>query len=145
MINRIANILCRYTEIVSMVLFSVLIISVFLAVLDRFLIHQGLFWTEELARFLFVWLGSLTAAIMVQRRGHFAVSFLTEKFLDEHGRQILDIVISVIILALMVLNHLCGVCEVPNEPRPENRNVLCILLNTNRRGTDDFILYCTYH
>jgi len=108
-LTRVSNLLSRFTEIVSIVLFSVLITCVFLAVCDRFLLHIGLFWTEELARFLFVWLGSLTAAIMVQRRGHFAVPFLVDKLLGERGKQILNIVISVIMLALMVLLLVYGI------------------------------------
>jgi TRAP-type C4-dicarboxylate transport system permease small subunit len=147
-INRISNLLCRFTEIVSMVLFSVLIISVFLAVSDRFLIHRGLFWTEELARFLFVWLGSLTAAIMVQRRGHFAVSFLTEKFLDEQGRQILDIVISVFMLALMVLLLVYGIIYAEfarYQMSPALRIGMCYVYYSVPTGAALMILFWTAH
>ncbi len=108
-LERMSNFLVRFMEIISVVLFAALLISVFLAVCDRFLFHIGLFWTEELARFLFVWLGSLTAAIMVQRRGHFAVPFLIEKLLDERSKQILDIVISAMMFALMVLLLVYGI------------------------------------
>ena len=148
MINRISNFLSRLTEIVSMVLFSVLIISVFLAVSDRFLIHRGLFWTEELARFLFVWLGSLTAAIMVQRRGHFAVSVLTEKLLDERGRQILDIVISVIMLALMVLLLVYGIIYAEfarYQTSPALRIGMCYVYYSVPTGASLMILFWIAH
>lgn len=101
--------LARFIEIVAVVVFSALILSVFLAVSDRFMFHIGFFWTEELARFLFVWLGFLTAAIMVHRRGHFAVPYFVDKLLGERSKQVLDIIISCMMLALMVVLVIYGV------------------------------------
>ena len=144
MLTRISNFLSRFTEIVSIIIFSILFISVFLTVCDRFLFHIGFFWTEELARFLFVWLGSLAAAIMVQRRGHFAVPFLIEKLLGEQNRQILNILISVIMLALMVLLLVYGIIYAEfgrHQISPALRIGMCYVYYSVPTGASLMILF----
>ena len=148
MIERISNFMVRIMEIVSIALFAVLLLSVFLAVCDRFLFHIGLFWTEELARFLFVWLGSLTAAIMVQRRGHFAVPFLIEKLLSERGKQILDIAISAMMLALMVLLLVYGIIYAEfarYQMSPALRIGMCYVYYSVPTGALMMIIFWTAH
>jgi TRAP-type C4-dicarboxylate transport system permease small subunit len=42
-------------------------------VLDRFVLRVGLAWTEEVSRFLLIWVSLLAAAIAVRERKHFVV------------------------------------------------------------------------
>ena len=50
-------------------------VVVLLQVIYRYLLMQSLYWSEELARYLFVWISILGAAISVYRRGHFGMDF----------------------------------------------------------------------
>lgn len=45
-------------------------------VLDRFVLDLGLGWTEEVSRFLLIWVSLLSAAIAVRERKHFMVDLL---------------------------------------------------------------------
>jgi TRAP-type C4-dicarboxylate transport system permease small subunit len=108
-LDKLSHYLVRFTEVIASVLFIVLLSVVSLAVIDRFVLHFGIFWTEELARFLFIWLGFLTGAIMVRRRGHFSVPYLIDKLLDDRKKQYLDILITCMMLGLMVVLVVYGV------------------------------------
>ncbi|MGD9847015.1 MAG: TRAP transporter small permease [Variibacter sp.] len=52
---------------------TVLVVIVFGQVLLRYLTYQPLAWTEEVARYFFVWLSLLGAAVAARRGQHFAV------------------------------------------------------------------------
>lgn len=109
MLDKLSRYAIRFLEVVSVLLFFSLLVSVCLAVIDRFLLHVGFFWTEELARFLFIWLGSLTAAIMVYHRGHFAVPYVIDKILKGRSKQLLDLLISLIMIVLMIVLLIYGI------------------------------------
>lgn len=57
-----------------------LIASVFGQVLYRKLLEGAIPWSEELARYLFVWLVWLGAVVGIQRKAHFGIQLLVERF-----------------------------------------------------------------
>lgn len=57
-------------------LMTTLVIVVFLQVVVRYLTFQALDWTEEAARYIFIWLCLLGAAVATLRGQHFAIDFL---------------------------------------------------------------------
>jgi len=73
-------------EAAAGVFLAAICIIVFLAVVDRFLIHLGFGWPEELARFLLIWCSLLSACVMVHKRGHYAVYYFAEKWLKKDGK-----------------------------------------------------------
>jgi TRAP-type C4-dicarboxylate transport system permease small subunit len=73
-------------EAVAGVFLAAICVVVFLAVLDRFLVHFGFGWPEELARFLLIWCSLLSACVMVDKRGHYAVYYFVEKLLKKEGK-----------------------------------------------------------
>jgi len=52
---------------------AVMTVVVFLQVLYRYVFAQSLQWSEELARYLFVWLSIFGAALALQKKGHFGL------------------------------------------------------------------------
>ena len=64
---------CEGWALISFVV--VMTIVVLLQVIYRYLLMQPLHWSEELARYLFVWISILGAALSVHRRGHFGMDF----------------------------------------------------------------------
>ena len=100
-LKRIAGALLFPLEVFATVVFSLLTLSVFLMVLDRFILHIGYPWTEELARFSFIWMGFLGAAIRVQNKGHFNSPYFVDKFLGNRSREILEIVITLLLIGMM--------------------------------------------
>ncbi len=56
-----------------------MIVVIFLQVIFRFIIDDPLSWSEELARYLFVWITFLGAAICAREKGHIGMDFVVEK------------------------------------------------------------------
>lgn len=48
--------------------------------LFRYFLNQPLHWTEETARFLFIWVALLGSAVAFKDRTHFAITMFTERF-----------------------------------------------------------------
>ena len=67
-------------EMGAVCLLVVLCAVTLLGVVDRYLLHTGIGWTEELARFLLIWTSLLSAAVVTYHSGHFSVRFLVDMF-----------------------------------------------------------------
>ena len=59
---------------------------VLLQVLYRYVFAQPLHWSEELARYLFVWLSILGATLALQKKGHFGLDIFYQ-MLPKKGRR----------------------------------------------------------
>ncbi|HSA63393.1 MAG TPA: TRAP transporter small permease [Nitrospira sp.] len=77
-----------------------LVVSVFLEVLIRYVIHAPTAWTEEVARFILVWFGLLAAAVSARRGMHFAVRFGVMYF-NERTRWIVRQIVNVAVVVLL--------------------------------------------
>jgi TRAP-type C4-dicarboxylate transport system permease small subunit len=53
---------------------------VFLQVISRYVFRHPFDWPEELARFLFVWVALLGAALALRRGAHFSIEILVHRF-----------------------------------------------------------------
>jgi TRAP-type C4-dicarboxylate transport system permease small subunit len=69
----------RFLALASVVLFALLVLVVVWQVFSRQVLSSPSAWTEELARYTFVWLGFFAAALVFSERGHIAVDFLVRK------------------------------------------------------------------
>lgn len=81
-------------------LLSLMSIVIFLQVLFRYVIKYSLPWSEELARYLFVWLSLMGAAAGVKKNAHFGVDMVVKK-LKPRSQHILKIVGSWFILCFL--------------------------------------------
>jgi TRAP-type C4-dicarboxylate transport system permease small subunit len=59
-------------------------------VLFRYVFAQPLQWSEELARYLFIWLSILGATLALHRKGHFGLDFF-HKMLSSRSQRTLKI------------------------------------------------------
>ncbi len=104
-LSKFDQILAKGEGWVLIALVVVMTVVVFLQVIYRYLLTQPLYWSEELARYLFVWISIFGAAHSVQRRGHFGMDFFY-RMLPDTGRRFLIFVIyllmGVVILVLLV-------------------------------------------
>ncbi len=90
---------------VLIVLVVVMTIVVFLQVVYRYLLAQPLHWSEELARYLFVWISILGAALSVQRRGHFGMDFFFKMMPDKSRRFLIFLIyllMGAVVLVILV-------------------------------------------
>jgi len=63
----------------AMVLLALLVATTLLQVLSRYVLSKPLDWTEETARYLFVWVAMLGAGMAAKDRAHFFVDLLLER------------------------------------------------------------------
>jgi TRAP-type C4-dicarboxylate transport system permease small subunit len=78
-LNRIASIqanLCAW----SMILLGVsMTFTILIQIFFRFVIYRPVPWSEELARYLMVWMGMLGSVIALRKGRHIGVTFLMDK------------------------------------------------------------------
>jgi TRAP-type C4-dicarboxylate transport system permease small subunit len=85
----------------ALITLSVLIsVVVFLQVLFRYLLRQPLFWSEELPRYLLIWLTFLAAALAQKHDAHINITLCLAP-LSMRSRQILKILTDAVILAFL--------------------------------------------
>lgn len=96
-LQKFSNIINTVVSNVGMILFIVLIIACVGQVLFRFALNHSLSWTEELARYCFVWMHMLGASLLIETRGHATVTVMLDAL---HGmaRKTFDLVIEIVIL-----------------------------------------------
>jgi TRAP-type transport system small permease protein len=92
-----------FTEVAALFSFGFLV-CVSLQVLFRYVLEEPLPWSEELARYLFVWAALLAAAVTVGRNDNFTISILAER-LPLRGRWALDVLAAALgaVFALIVI------------------------------------------
>ena len=67
----------KANEIAIITLFTIIIFTVFLQVVARYVFNSPPAWSEELARYCQVWMVLLTSSICIRKGSHLAVDYLT--------------------------------------------------------------------
>jgi TRAP-type C4-dicarboxylate transport system permease small subunit len=83
-------------------MFAVLIATVFYQVLGRYLFNAPPSWSEELARFLQVWIALLASALCVQQGMHLGVDYLLYA-VSPRGRALLEVLVHVLVSGFLLL------------------------------------------
>lgn len=98
--NRVLGAINKVLQVVITLLFAVLIVPVTLQILARYtdLIPRYI-WTEEIARFCFIWIIMIGAMIAVREESHFSVEVLPEPA-TRRGKGIARLVVHLAMLAL---------------------------------------------
>lgn len=91
-----------HIEEVFLVLFSVLMVSViFLQVIMRYVFGSSLAWSEELARYSFIWIVYIGISFGVKKQRHIKVDLLLLAFKDK-GRIVFNIISNLLFLAFAI-------------------------------------------
>ena len=91
------NAMTRALEVVLIVAVALLVLDVVWGVFTRYLMGEQAKWTEELARFLLVWVSLLGGAVAFGTKGHLGVDFFVGKFHPE-TRKLMAVVVHLIVL-----------------------------------------------
>jgi TRAP-type transport system small permease protein len=84
-----------------LILLSIAIaLVVFLQVLFRYLLRQPLFWSEELPRYLLIWMSFLAAALAQKHNAHINITLCLAP-LSTRTRQVLKILTDTVILVFL--------------------------------------------
>jgi TRAP-type C4-dicarboxylate transport system permease small subunit len=107
-INSTMRSIRKATEAVIVALFAVLVSVVFLQVIARYVFNQPPAWSEELARYLQVWIILLASPLCIRKGSHLAVDYFSHK-LSPAARFRLDILIGLLITFYVAVVTLFGV------------------------------------
>ena len=78
MLQRFSGVLGRCTEFVVMVLMGFLVVVVVTSVVFRYVLLAPITWSEEVGRYVMIWLGFLAASIAVRDGLHVGVDFVVQ-------------------------------------------------------------------
>ncbi len=76
---------------------------IFLQVICRYIFKSPLSWSEELARYFFVWITFLGAAICAREKGHIGMDYLVNKLNTKYAKIIEIIGLILIILVCIII------------------------------------------
>jgi len=88
----------KIVGIMLMIILAVMVINVTWQVFSRYVLQSPSSFTDELSRYLLVWLGMLGAAYVAGQGNHLAIDLLPTKLKGEAKRKLLIIINVVIIL-----------------------------------------------
>lgn len=101
-VHRIKVVYTHPLETVMCVLLCVAVLVAFAQVVFRYLLHHSLSWSEELARFIFIWLSMLAAAYGFKTKSHFALVFVVKRF-GERWRRLINVLVVAVLSAFLIL------------------------------------------
>ncbi len=78
----------------SVAAMSVMLVVIFAQVISRYVFNWTPEWSEELARYLFVWVVFIGSALIMGESGHLAVQFVPNHFKGTATGRFLEIVIN---------------------------------------------------
>lgn len=102
-IIKIKKAVCDVYKWLSMALIAVLLVIMVIQVFYRYILNNSLSWSEELARFIFVWASMMGAAVVTANRGHAAIKMLDgifPKTVNDIKKGIFDLIAIAIGVAL---------------------------------------------
>ena len=105
--NKVSHTIDRIARVILAIMLSVMIVVVLFGVVNRFLLKLPVSWTEEVSRFLMIWICMLGSTIAVKNGSHVAVLYFISKFREE-SRQKIAFINHLLIIAFLIIPSLYG-------------------------------------
>ena len=99
--------LCRLLELALILAVLVLVLDVLWGVFTRYALAEQAKWSEELARFLLVWVSLLGGAVAFGEKAHLGVDYFVGKF-DPSARKLITIIGQLIVLFFAITIFIIG-------------------------------------
>ncbi len=96
MLKRFSNAVNTAVSYVGISLFAILIVACIAQVFFRFVLNNSLSWTEELARYCFIWMHMIGASLLIASSEHATVTAILD-LLHGAARKVLDVLIEAVI------------------------------------------------
>ncbi len=112
--SAIGRTLERVIDAIAIVAFSGVFLCIFAQIISRYIFSSPLVWSEELARYLFIWVAFLGWLIASRHSSHLAMSFLSERF-GERATAITGTIIHLATLAFAIVMVRRGLHLVANN------------------------------
>lgn len=114
MLKKGRTVLCRLLETVLIIAVSILVLDVLWGVFTRYALGEQAKWSEELARFLLVWVSLLGGAVAFGEKAHLGVDYFVGKF-DPSARKFTAVFGQLVILVFAISIFIYGGIRVVNN------------------------------
>ncbi len=105
--QKITHIIDKTLAVVLIVLMSVMVLTVTWQVISRFILKAPSSYTEELARFLLIWIGLLGASYALRTKAHLGIDILP-KYVSGLNRKVVLISVYILIIAFAFFIMIIG-------------------------------------
>lgn len=104
-------------RILTIAAFSLMVVVTFMQIIYRFVLLKPIPWSEELARYLFVWITFLGSGVAVKNKGHVGVELVIDRLPKELRKisLIIAFIVCVVFCILMVTNGVTMVQRTMNQ------------------------------
>lgn len=92
------KVISQTVEAIAAVLVMVELVVLFVGVVARYAFHRPIYWSDELAATLFLWLGMLGTAIAFHRRGHLRLNTVVQR-LPQPTSEMIGAINSILVMA----------------------------------------------
>ncbi len=98
----------KVEDICLIIMFMAMVAAIFLQVIMRFVFNNSLSWSEELGKFLFVWLSWLGIAIGHRRQEHIKITLVVD-MLPYKVRKFFELITEIILIIICGITLYYGV------------------------------------
>jgi TRAP-type C4-dicarboxylate transport system permease small subunit len=100
--NKFIATINKTEDICLVVMFAAMVGIIFFQVIMRYVFNNSLSWSEELGKFIFVWISWLGISIGQRRNEHIKITMLVDK-LPPMGQKIAEIISDIILIIICLV------------------------------------------
>ena len=101
MLEKLVQEIERVVKVVVIIFFSLIFTIIIIQIFFRYVLNSPLVWTEEMCRYLFIWICFLGWTIALRQGSHIRINFFFER-LPLSARKIVSIVFQVLIVFFLL-------------------------------------------
>lgn len=106
--NRAIQFLDRLEEAILVGTFALMVTIIFVQIIMRYIFNNSLSWSEELGKFLFVWISWLGISIGAKRKEHIKITMFVDKC-SPQLKLVCDILSELIVLGICAVTAYYGI------------------------------------
>ncbi len=122
--NRIIKTINKVTESVCMIFMVVMVLIVFVQIVSRVIVHSSFSWTEELARYIFIWTVLLGSSLGFYYWAHVSIDMVV-KLMPLSFRRLTQALVMLICSSISVIMIIKG-CELVSKSMMQTSSSLLI-------------------
>ncbi len=106
-LEKVVRKIAKAADVAAAILLAVMCCLVFTNVVCRYLLHFSIPWSEEISRFLQIWIVFIGTALVYRENGHMGLDILVKK-LPKQVARFVAVIVDVLVIFLTILIFLGG-------------------------------------
>lgn len=115
----------KLIKAISILFMGLMTLTVVLQVIFRYVMVNPLIWTEELSRYLMIWMSFFAAGSVLRKWENIKVDFFIDKF-KETPRKVIKLIIKMLVLAFCIYIFIVSINIYPKVSKNQLTSVLQI-------------------